>query len=87
MTGNLFFLLGGSPHERKNGLHLGNDRGGRTAAVLMSLVQSCQRLGNEPFAYLRDALDRVSTHSPSPVDELLPDRRVLAQWGGPGGRS
>ena len=62
---------------RKNWLHLGSDRGGRTAAVLMSLVQSCRRLGNEPFAYLRDVLDRVSTHPASRIDDLLPDRRVL----------
>jgi len=62
---------------RKNWLHLGSDRGGRTAAVLMSLVQSCRRLGNEPFAYLRDVLDRVSIHPASRVDDLLPDRRVL----------
>ena len=62
---------------RKNWLHLGSDRGGHTAAVLMSLVQSCKRLGNEPFAYLRDVLDRVSTHPASRVEDLLPDRRVL----------
>ncbi len=43
----------------------------------MSLVQSCKRLGNEPFAYLRDILDRVSTHPASRIDDLLPDRRVL----------
>jgi hypothetical protein len=43
----------------------------------MGLVQSCKRLGNEPFAYLRDLLDRVSTHPASRVDDLLPDRRVL----------
>jgi transposase len=35
---------------RKDWLHLGSDRGGRTGAVPMSLVQSCRRLGNEPFA-------------------------------------
>ena len=62
---------------RKNWLHLGSDRGGRTAATLLSLVQSCKNLGNEPFAYLRDVLDRVSTHPASRVDDLLPDRRVL----------
>jgi transposase len=61
---------------RKNRLHPGSDRGGRTAAVLMSLVPSCKRLGNEPFAYLRDVLDRVGTHPASRVDDLLPDRRV-----------
>ena len=61
---------------RKNWLHLGSDRGGRTAATLLSLVQSCKRLGNEPFAYLRDVLGRVSTHPASRIDDLLPDRRV-----------
>jgi transposase len=62
---------------RKNWLHLGSDRGGQTAATLLSLVQSCKTLGNEPFAYLRDVLDRVSTHPSSRIDDLLPDRRVL----------
>ncbi len=65
---------------RKNWLHLGSDRGGKTAATLMSLVQSCKLLGNEPFAYLRDVLDRVSTHPASRIEDLLPDRRV---WPGP----
>jgi hypothetical protein len=69
---------------RRNWLHLGSDRGGRTAATLMSLVQSCKRNGNEPFAYLRDVLERVSTHPASRVDDLLPDRRVLP--GAAGGR-
>jgi transposase len=65
---------------RRNWLHLGSDRGGRTVATLLSLVQSCKNLGNEPFTYLRDVLDRVSTHPASRVDDLLPDRRV---WPGP----
>ncbi len=47
---------------RKNWLHIGSDRGGRTAAVLLSVVQSCTALEVEPFAYLCDVLDRVSTH-------------------------
>jgi transposase len=58
---------------RKNWLHLGSDKGGRTAAVLMSLVQSCQAIKIEPFAYLRDVLDRVSTHPASQIADLLPD--------------
>jgi len=61
---------------RRNGLHLGSDRGGRTAATLLCLVPSCKLLGNEPFAYLRDVLDRVSTHPAGRVDDLVPDRRV-----------
>jgi transposase len=58
---------------RKNWLHFGSDRGGRTAAVLMSLVESCRRCGVEPFAYIRDLLVRVSTHPASRIAELLPD--------------
>jgi hypothetical protein len=70
---------------RKNRLHLGSDRGGHTAAMLLSLVQSCKNLGNEPLTYLRDVLDRVSTHSASRLDDLLPDRRVWPR-AGPAGR-
>jgi transposase len=44
----------------------------------MSLTSSCKSLGVEPFAYLRDVLDRVSTHPNSRIAELLPDR-----WGKP----
>ncbi len=58
---------------RKNWLHLGSDGGGRTAAVLMSLIHSCKMYGVEPWAYLKDVLDRVSTHPASRIAELLPD--------------
>ena len=50
---------------RKNWLFLGSaEGGGFRASVLYSLVASCKRLGVEPFAYLRDVLDRVSTIRP-----------------------
>ena len=58
---------------RKNWLHLGSDAGGRTAAILMTVLQSCKHFKFEPFAYLRDVLDRVSTHPHSRIAELLPD--------------
>jgi hypothetical protein len=41
-----------------------------------------KNLGNEPFAYLRDVLARVSTHPASRIDDLLPDRRVLPEPAG-----
>ena len=47
---------------RKNWLFVGSDRGGETAAVLMSLCTTCKNLGIDPQAYLRDVLDRISTH-------------------------
>jgi hypothetical protein len=39
----------------------------------MSMVQSCRSFGVEPFAYLRNVLDRVSSHPASRIAELLPD--------------
>jgi transposase len=59
---------------RKNWLFAGSDRGGRTAAVLMSLCTTCKVLGIDPQAYLRDVLDRISTHPARRIEELLPDR-------------
>ena len=59
---------------RKNWLFVGSDRGGRTAAVLMSLCTTCKSLGIDPQAYLRDVLERISTHPASRIEELLPDR-------------
>jgi hypothetical protein len=50
------------------------DNGGKTAAVLMSLCTNCKNFRVDPFAYLRDVLDRVSTHPNSRIEELLPDR-------------
>jgi hypothetical protein len=73
---------------RKNWLFAGNDDGGETAAVLMSLCTTCKELGIDPFAYLRDVLSRVSTHPHSRIDELLPDRwkssEAAEPWGDPG---
>ena len=67
---------------RKNWLFVGSDRGGETAAVLMSLCTTSKRLGIDPQAYLRDVLDRVSTHPQNRIEELLPDRwQALRQQG------
>ena len=63
--------------EPENYLHLGSDRGGRTAVVLMSLVRSGRGLGKAPHAYLHDVLNRVGTHPASRDDDLSPDRRML----------
>jgi transposase len=59
---------------RKNWLFAGSDKGGQTAAVLMSLCTTCKNLGIDPQAYLRDVLDRISTHPARRIEELLPDR-------------
>ena len=59
---------------RKNYLFVGSDAGGRRAAILYSLVRSCERHNVNPWDYLRDVLIRVSTHPASQVDDLLPHR-------------
>lgn len=57
---------------RKNWLFAGSMRGGRTAAVIYSLVESCKLAGVDVLAYLADVLVRVATHPASRIDELLP---------------
>ncbi len=57
---------------RRNYLFVGSEAGGRWAAVIYSLVESCRLNGVEPYAYLRDVLRRVWTHPQSRIDELMP---------------
>ena len=59
---------------RKNWLFAGSERGGEAAATVYSLIESCRRIGVDPFEYLRDVLVRVATHPAAQVDELAPDR-------------
>ena len=57
---------------RKNYLFVGNDAGGRRAAILYSLIESCKRHGVNPVEYLTDVLTRISTHPATQVGELAP---------------
>lgn len=59
---------------RKNYLFFGSDTGGRTAAILYSLVASAKRNGLDPFVYLRDVLARIGSTPQSQLDQFLPDR-------------
>src|SRR5208282_425665 len=59
---------------RKNWMFYGSDNGGRTAAVLSSLIATAKRLGLDPFAYLRDIFARLSSHPQTRLAELLPDQ-------------
>jgi transposase len=64
---------------RKNWMFFGSDQGGRTAAVLSSLIATCRRLRVDPAAYLRDVFGRISGHPRNRLEELLPDRWVAAR--------
>ena len=59
---------------RKNWLFTGSENGGKTMAVLFSVVSSCQRHGHDPFVYLRDVLTRLPDHPKEKLADLLPDR-------------
>jgi hypothetical protein len=45
-----------------------------TRPLFARLVQTCKAHQVDPFAYLRDVIDRVSTHPMSRIDELTPRR-------------
>ena len=57
---------------RKNWLFVGSDRGGRTAAVLFSIIATCKRHNIEPLSYIRDILTRIPAHQHNKLHELLP---------------
>jgi len=59
---------------RANWLFAGSLRAGQRAAAVMSLVQSARLNGLDPYAYLKDVLQRLPTHPARRVAELLPHR-------------
>jgi len=59
---------------RSNWLFAGSLRAGRRAAAVMSLVHSARLNGHDPYAYLKDVLERLPTQPASRVQELLPHR-------------
>lgn len=52
----------------------GSESAGQRAAIVMSLVQSAKLNGHDPWAYLRDVLERLPSHPSSRIDKLLPHR-------------
>jgi transposase len=58
---------------RKNWLFLGSENGGKTAAILMSLIGTTHRLGINAWAYLKDVLDRIPHTTDDQIASLLPD--------------
>jgi transposase len=64
---------------RKNWLFLGNDEGGRTAAILLTFMASCKANQVEPWAYVRAMILELAEQRcaealpPSLLAPLLPD--------------
>jgi len=59
---------------RKNWLFVGSEKGGHTAAVLMTIVATCRKNNINTWAYLKDVLQRIQSHPISRLEELLPDQ-------------
>jgi transposase len=58
--------------NRKNSLFVGNERGGRTSAVLSSLTSSCRRHAVDPQVYLTQLLVNLPA--------IGEDREKLTEW-------
>jgi transposase len=59
---------------RKNWMFVGSERGGKAAAVICSVLQTCKALGINPQDYLEDVLPRILDHNSNRIGELLPDQ-------------
>lgn len=66
---------------RNNWGVIGSEAGGKTAAVLYTVVGTCKHLGIDPFVYLREALPGLFALGEKPTTEQLlewlPDRWLL----------
>jgi transposase len=59
---------------KNNWLFAGSMQGGRTAAIWMSIIQTCRLHGLDPFDYVKDVLTRLPSASTGQIDDFLPDR-------------
>ena len=59
---------------RKNWLFAGSLRAGQHAAAFLGLTQSARLNGIDPYAYFKDALQRLPTHQNSQIAKLLAHR-------------
>jgi len=57
---------------RKNWLFFGSEEGGKAAAILLSLVQTCRGYSINPREYLEDIFRRIMDYNIQKIDELLP---------------
>lgn len=63
---------------RNNWIFFGSDHGGSTAVVIRSFTASCQRIGIDPFAWLKNILFRIASHPITRLPELLPHNWATA---------
>ena len=64
---------------RRNWLFTGSERAGCRAAAIQSLLATAKLNGLEPYAWLKDTLEKLPTWPFSRIDELLPLKAVGAE--------
>jgi len=57
---------------RKNYLFMGSERGGKSAAIAYTLIETAKLNGVDPQAWLTWVLARIADHKINRIDELLP---------------
>ncbi len=57
---------------RRNWLFTGSERAGCRAAAIQSLLATAKLNGLEPYAWLKDVLEKLPVWPYSRIDELLP---------------
>ncbi len=57
---------------RKNYLFMGSERGGKSAAIAYTLIETAKLNGIDPQAWLTDVLGRIADHKITRLDELSP---------------
>ncbi|CAG0952433.1 hypothetical protein PLCT2_00273 [Planctomycetaceae bacterium] len=63
---------------RRNWLFAGSDQGGKSAAVMYTLIESAKRCGANPMEYLRDVLRRLPEARHTEIPQLVPDAWLQA---------
>lgn len=57
---------------KKNWLFFGSEEAGQRSAVMYTLIENCRLHGVEPYAYLKDVLERLPTTTNQQVAQLTP---------------
>src|ERR1019366_4923538 len=57
---------------KKNWLFFGSEEAGVRSAVIYTLIANCRWHGVEPYAYLKDVLERLPTATNPTVAQLTP---------------
>ena len=57
---------------RSNYTFAGNDRGGKAAAIIYSLIETCKLNNINPYEYLRDILTKLPNTLNRDIKSLLP---------------